>query len=99
MIEQTCSMNFTNMPMNQWWSTNFPDYPIWLIPLAGILGVVIFIIVDVILLRYLVSEAKRVQITNFEIWVVLFAVFNVIGLILYLLVREVYPTKQNTNSA
>ncbi len=54
------------------------------------LGWVAFFGIGIIMAYYVHKDARRRGIVNSEIWLIIILIFNVIGLILYLVVRGTY---------
>ena len=75
--------------MMDWWIYLFG--PFWWIFM--ILGWVIYFVVSIIIAYYVHKDAIRRGITNSETWLIIAFIFNVVGLILYLLVRRNYSEK------
>jgi len=75
--------------MMDWWIYFFG--PFWWIFM--VLGWVIYFVVSIIIAYYVHKDAIRRGIINSEIWLIIALIFNVIGLILYLLARRNYSKK------
>ncbi len=75
--------------MMDWWIYFFG--PFWWIFM--VLGWVIYFVVSIIIAYYVHKDAIRRGIINSEIWLIIAFIFNVIGLILYLLARRNYSKK------
>jgi Na+-driven multidrug efflux pump len=69
--------------------------PFWWIFM--ILGWIIFIGSSILIAYYVHKDALKRGIDNAEIWLIISLVFNVIGLLIYLLVRSNYKDIQSTN--
>lgn len=76
--------------MMGWWFSTFGLYS-WFIM---ILGMSIYIISSVTIAYYVHKDAIRRGIANSEVWLIIVLIFNVIGLLLYLLVRGNYKIDQ-----
>ena len=72
--------------MMGWWFDLFGPFA-WLLM---IIGMVIYFLVSVIIAYYVHRDAIRRGIKNNEIWLLIGLIFNVLGLLLYLLVRGNY---------
>lgn len=72
--------------MMDWWIDLLGPY--WWIFMA--LGWVIFFLIGVFIAYYVHKDAVRRNIKNSEIWLIIGLIFNVVGLLLYLLVRGNY---------
>jgi UDP-N-acetylmuramyl pentapeptide phosphotransferase/UDP-N-acetylglucosamine-1-phosphate transferase len=82
-------------PMYEWWvQSGFGDFPLWIMPVMMGIMVLIYIVVEVLLLRYLTKEAKIRRIPYVEFWIVMFLGLNLVGWIVYLIVRDIYPLKE-----
>ena len=78
--------------MMDWWISFFGPY--WWIFMA--IGGIIFIITSIIIAYYIHRDAIRLGIHNSEFWLVIGLLFNIIGLIIYLLVRNNYKIQRNS---
>ncbi|KKK46358.1 hypothetical protein LCGC14_0576620 [marine sediment metagenome] len=72
--------------MMGWWFDLFGPFA-WLLM---IIGMVIYFLVSLIIAYYVHRDAIRRGIKNNEIWLLIGLIFNVLGLLLYLLVRGNY---------
>ena len=72
--------------MMDWWFNLFG--PFWWIFMM--LWWVIFFGIGIIMAYYVHKDARRRGIVNSEIWLIIILLFNVVGLILYLVVRGTY---------
>jgi Na+-driven multidrug efflux pump len=72
--------------MMDWWFNLFG--PFWWIFM--ILGWAIFIGSSIIIAYYVHKDALKRGIDNPEIWLIICLIFNIIGLLIYLLVRSNY---------
>ncbi|MHA1291768.1 MAG: PLDc N-terminal domain-containing protein [Promethearchaeota archaeon] len=72
--------------MMDWWYDVFG--PAWWIFMA--LGWVIYFGVGILLGYYVHKDAIRRNIANSELWLFLVIIFNIIGVLIYLLVRKNY---------
>ena len=85
-------MIFDEMPhdeeyhMMDWWIGVFG--PTWWIFM--VLWWVLFFIVAIIMAYFVHKDALKRKIPNPEVWLLIVLIFNVIGLLIYLLVRENY---------
>ncbi|MFX0175208.1 MAG: hypothetical protein ACFE85_03145 [Candidatus Hodarchaeota archaeon] len=77
--------------MMDWLISIFGPYS-WLIMVLGMGG---YIITSVIIAYYVHKDAVRRGIVNSEIWLIMSLIFNVLGLLLYLLVRGNYQQSQS----
>lgn len=72
--------------MMDWWFSIFGPYS-WLIM---ILGMTLYIVSSVLIAYYVHKDAIRRGIVNSEIWLIISLIFNVLGLLIYLMVRGNY---------
>lgn len=72
--------------MMDWWFDVFGPY-YWIFM---VLGWVIYFIIGIILAYYVHKDAIRRNVRNSEFWLVIVLIFNIVGAILYLLVRSNY---------
>lgn len=72
--------------MMDWWFTIFGPFS-WL---AMILGVSIYIFFSIVIANYVHKDAIRRGIANSEVWLILTLIFNILGLLLYIIVRGNY---------
>lgn len=87
--------DYDDMPMWEYWENNgVSPIPIWAMALMMIIGGLVVIAIMVALLVFLKKEAGRRNINNVEIWVLIFLGLNVVGLIVYLIMRDIYPLKE-----
>jgi len=87
-------MMHDEMPDFDWagdW-TGFPFEMGWMI-LAMVLGGIILLIVYIALARFVYTDAVKREVPNPGIWVFIFLIFNIPGLIIYFLVRGSYSTR------
>ncbi|MFX1593950.1 MAG: PLDc N-terminal domain-containing protein [Promethearchaeota archaeon] len=77
--------------MMDWLFSTFGPYS-WLIM---VLGISLYIIFSVTIAYYVHKDAIRRGIVNSEVWLIVVLIFNVIGLLLYLLVRGNYTKNQS----
>ncbi|MFW9948592.1 MAG: hypothetical protein ACFFKA_00530 [Candidatus Thorarchaeota archaeon] len=75
--------------MMDWWFSIFGPYS-WLIMA---LGMGIYIALSIIIAYYVHKDAIRRGIANSEVWLIITLIFNVLGLLLYLLVRGNYNNR------
>ena len=75
--------------MDWWWDVFGPNAWIFMM-----LGWVIFLGIAILLAYYVHKDAVKRGIANAEIWLIIILVFNVVGVILYLLVRKNYEVTQ-----
>ncbi|MEJ2295815.1 MAG: hypothetical protein P8Y23_13750 [Candidatus Lokiarchaeota archaeon] len=83
---------YGNYHMMDWLFNIFGPFA-WLI--MG-LGVGIYIVISVTIAYYVHKDAIRRGIVNSEIWLIIALIFNVLGLLLYLLVRGNYDKTPRT---
>ncbi|MFW9971361.1 MAG: hypothetical protein ACFFDF_14300 [Candidatus Odinarchaeota archaeon] len=74
--------------MMDWWFNLFGPYS-WLFM---VLGMGIYIALSILIAYYVHKDAIRRGIANSEVWLIIALIFNVLGLLLYLLVRGNYKT-------
>lgn len=79
--------------MMDWWYNLFG--PAWWIYMG--LGIVIFFAIGIILAYYTHKDAIRRGIQNSEIWLFIVLIFNILGLLVYLLVRKNYQENAPRN--
>ncbi|MFX1406119.1 MAG: hypothetical protein ACFFBW_04130 [Promethearchaeota archaeon] len=72
-----------------WWFNLFGPYS-WLIMA---LGMGFYIALSIIIAYYVHKDAIRRGIVNSEVWLIIALIFNVLGLLLYLLVRGNYSKR------
>ncbi len=72
--------------MMDWWYSIFGPY-LWLVM---VLGISLYIIFSVTIAYYVHKDAIRRGIGNSEVWLIISLIFNVLGLLVYLLVRGNY---------
>lgn len=72
--------------MMDWWFDLFGPLS-WVIMLSGW---IIYIVISVTIAYFVHRDAVRRSIKNSEFWLVMGLIFNLIGLIIYLLVRDNY---------
>lgn len=72
--------------MMDWWLNVFGPYG-WIFM---IVGVVTFIGLSVLIAYYVHKDALRREIKNSELWLLIGLVLNLLGLVIYLLVRNNY---------
>ncbi|MHA1195105.1 MAG: hypothetical protein ACTSRH_00125 [Promethearchaeota archaeon] len=72
--------------MMDWWIGIFG--PFWWIFM--ILGWAIYISVSILLAYYVHKDAIKRNIVNSEIWLIIVLIFNVLGYLIYILVRNNY---------
>lgn len=72
--------------MMDWWFSIFGPYS-WLIM---IFGMTLYIVTSVLIAYYVHKDAIRRGIVNSEIWLIISLIFNVLGLLIYLMVRGNY---------
>jgi len=77
--------------MMDWWYDVFG--PTWWIFM--VIWWILFLSVAVIMAYYVHRDAVRRKIPNPEIWLLIVLIFNVLGLIIYLLVRENYREERS----
>ncbi|KKL55518.1 hypothetical protein LCGC14_2254620 [marine sediment metagenome] len=75
-----------NHHMMDWWFDLFGPFA-WLFM---ILGMVIYFLVSIIIAYYVHRNAIRRGIKNCEVWLLIGLILNVLGLLLYILVRRNY---------
>ena len=89
--------DYEEMPMWEYWEGGgTTPFPFWAMTLIMVIGGLIYIAITVALLVYLKKEALRRRINNVEIWIVILLVLNVVGLIIYLIMRDIYPKIEPT---
>ena len=71
--------------MNWWWDVFGPNAWIFMM-----LGWIIYLGIAILLAYYVHKDAVKRGIANPEIWMIIILVFNVVGVLLYLLVRKNY---------
>ena len=74
--------------MMDWWFDAFGPY--WGIFMT--LWMILYFGTSIVIAYYIHKDAVRLGIQNSEVWLILGLIFNIIGLILYLLVRGNYNT-------
>ncbi len=72
--------------MMDWWFDLFGPFAWFLM----ILGMAIYFLVSIIIAYYVHRDAIRRGIKNSEIWLLIGLILNVLGILLYLLVRRNY---------
>ncbi len=72
--------------MMDWWFGLFGPFAWFLM----ILGMAIYFLVSIIIAYYVHRDAIRRGIKNSEIWLLIGLILNVLGILLYLLVRRNY---------
>ncbi len=77
--------------MMDWWYQTFGSG--WWLFMMG--WMVCFIVVSIIIAYYVHRDAVRRKIPNAEVWLFIVLIFNVIGLLLYLLVRGNYNKSES----
>ncbi|MFX0008743.1 MAG: hypothetical protein ACFE9R_00380 [Candidatus Hermodarchaeota archaeon] len=80
--------------MMDWWYSIFGPYS-WLV--MG-LGIILYIVISATIAYYVHKDAIRRRIANSEFWLVIGLIFNVLGLLIYLLVRGNYAQNQSLES-
>lgn len=75
--------------MMDWWFDVFGSYG-WIFMMSGW---IIYFLIGIILAYYVHKDAVRRGILNSEFWLIIILIFNVLGVILYLLVRKNYEEK------
>lgn len=75
--------------MDWWWAVFGPGA--WMFMMFGW---VIFFAVAILLAYYVHKDAVKRGIVNPEIWLIIILIFNVVGVLLYLLVRKNYENTQ-----
>ncbi|MFO8017854.1 MAG: hypothetical protein R6U96_04410 [Promethearchaeia archaeon] len=77
--------------MMDWWFDVFGPY--WWIFM--VLGWAIIIATSIIIAYYVHKDALKRGIDNAEMWLIITLIFNVVGLLVYLLVRKNYKINQS----
>ncbi len=72
--------------MMNWWFDLFGPFT-WLFM---ILGMIIYLLVSITIAYYVHRDAIRRGIKNCEVWLLIGLIFNVLGVLLYILVRRNY---------
>ncbi|MHA2006709.1 MAG: hypothetical protein ACXADW_17355 [Candidatus Hodarchaeales archaeon] len=80
--------------MMGWWFSLFGPIG-WLFMM---LGIIIYIIISITIAYYVHKDALRRRINNSEVWLIIALIFNVLGLLLFILVRGNY-NQRNTKNA
>ncbi len=75
--------------MMDWWFNIFGPFS-WLIMA---LGMGIYIALSIVIAYYVHKDATRRGIVNSEVWLIITLIFNLLGLLLYLLVRGNYDKR------
>lgn len=78
--------------MMDWWFNIFGSYS-WLVMA---LGISLYVIFSIVIAYYVHKDAIRRGIVNSEVWLIISLIFNVLGLLIYLLVRGNYEQKSKT---
>lgn len=81
--------------MMDWWFAKFGPFS-WLIM---IFGMSLYIITSVIIAYYVHRDAVRRGIINSEVWLIIALIFNIFGLVLYLIIRGNYNQRQSSEIA
>ncbi|MBN2155466.1 MAG: hypothetical protein JW776_05450 [Candidatus Lokiarchaeota archaeon] len=80
--------------MMDWWFNLFGPYS-WIIMTFGF---VVLLSISILIAYYVHKDAVRRGIANSEVWLLIVLIFNVIGLLIYLLVRGNYaPNYEEQN--
>ena len=77
--------------MMDWWYGMFVPYT-WLV---NILTIGLFVTTSIVIAYYVHKDAIRRGIGNSEVWLIISLIFNVVGLLVYLLVRGSYDESQS----
>ena len=85
------SMHDGDSHMMDWWFAIFGPYA-WIFMM---LGWVLYFAVGIIIAYYIHKDAVKRGIANPEVWILIALIFNVLGLIVYLLTRKNYREKQS----
>jgi len=80
--------------MMDWWFNIFGPFS-WLMM---VIGMGLYIITSVIIAYYVHRDAVRRGIMNSEVWLIIALIFNIFGLILYLIVRGNYEERQSSEN-
>jgi len=75
--------------MMGWWFDVFGPYG-WIFMMFGW---ILYFVVGIVLAYYVHKDAVRRGILNSELWLIIILIFNILGVILYLLVRKNYEEK------
>ncbi len=77
--------------MHDWWDDmmSWGSYP-WMGAWMMGIGVAVFLITSILFARYVYRDASRRHLTNADIWAVVTFFLNIVGLILYFLLRGGY---------
>lgn len=77
--------------MMDWWFNIFGPFS-WLFMF---LGMGIYIVVSILIAYYVHKDAVRRGIVNSEVWLIIALIFNIVGLLIYLIVRGNYRKSSN----
>jgi hypothetical protein len=79
--------------MMGWWYTLFGPIG-WLFMT---LGIILYIVASITIAYYVHKDALRRKIINSEVWLIIALIFNILGLLIYILVRGNYNQRHTNN--